>query len=346
MKKQISLLLVAVALNLSNGAQAASLSSTRRALNTLFRQAGQAVSQSKSGLSQDVINAVRNYGTQSRAGLFNNAVRNYVTQSGAGLLNYAKQPMEELAMTTIKRPYTQASPWWPFSLSAILPFLYQKDDEATENADDETFSWLNSEVEKRGLEAIKEGGNPNVRDKNGRTLLMVASLTGDLENLHTLIKAGADLNAKDRSGDTALHKAINTDKLESVRALIKAGADPNIKRNTGSTPLHIATRLENLPILHTLIEAGADVNTKDNNGQTPLMVAVFRGYKDHTNTLIQSGADVNAQDNNGNTVLSLAIKSPFSRNDIINALREAGAKEYPDNAPKSWTEWAYKQLGY
>jgi hypothetical protein len=57
MKKQISLLLVAVALNLSNGAQAASLSSTRRALTPLFRQTGQAVYQGRSGLSQSAINA-------------------------------------------------------------------------------------------------------------------------------------------------------------------------------------------------------------------------------------------------------------------------------------------------
>ncbi len=332
MKKQISLLLVAVALNLSNGAQAASLSSTRRALNTLFRQAGQAVSQSKSGLSQDVINAVRNYGTQSRAGLFNNAVRNYVTQSGAGLLNYAKQPMEELAMTTIKRPYTQASSWWPFSLSAILPFLSQKDEEAAENDRqrliDEMFESTpdsNRDKQNKGIEAIKAGANPNALSGHcGETLLMIAALKGNLEALHALIKAGADLNAKDNHGQTPLMYAINGRHLEALHALIKAGADLNAKDNDGYTPLHIAEMYLDSPIFIALIKAGPDLNAKNKYGQTPLMTAVVRGHSTkHINVLIEAGADLNAKDNDGETPLMKAAMG--GRLDVVKKLIQAGA---------------------
>jgi len=55
-----------------------------------------------------------------------------------------------------------------------------------------------------------------------------------------LIEAGADPNSRDDDGDTALIVAADKDWPEVVRALLAKGADPNAADRDGATPLHNA----------------------------------------------------------------------------------------------------------
>ena len=55
-----------------------------------------------------------------------------------------------------------------------------------------------------------------------------------------LIEAGADPNSRDDDGDTALIVATNKQWTEVVRALLAKGADPNAAGRNGETPLHNA----------------------------------------------------------------------------------------------------------
>ncbi len=101
---------------------------------------------------------------------------------------------------------------------------------------------------------LKKGVDVNVKNDDGSTALMVASLYGNLEMVKYLIENGADINAKDNDGSTALIYASKWANLEEVEYLVKNGADINIKDIEGKTALDWATTEE---IKETLIKAGA-----------------------------------------------------------------------------------------
>lgn len=72
---------------------------------------------------------------------------------------------------------------------------------------------------------LKQGANPNTRDKQGRTPLMYARSSWFAK---ALLEGGADLHAKDKHGDTAIVYAYRSgDKWgsELVEYLLSVGAD-------------------------------------------------------------------------------------------------------------------------
>jgi len=88
---------------------------------------------------------------------------------------------------------------------------------------------------------LERGANPNERNREGITPLMVAAACGALEAVRLLLRASADLDAVDADGDSALYYAASRDQLHIVSFLRQAGATLNPPPNsTGGTPLTIA----------------------------------------------------------------------------------------------------------
>jgi hypothetical protein len=77
-------------------------------------------------------------------------------------------------------------------------------------------------------------------------------------------------------------------------------------------------------VLAMLLSAGANPNTKDENGSTPLIWAASSCPLEAITILINAGANVNAKAKGGATPLMMAAVS--HRDDVINALKAAGAK--------------------
>jgi ankyrin repeat protein len=151
-----------------------------------------------------------------------------------------------------------------------------------------------SEVEADNTERaelfLKAGMNINVRDKDGNTALMLASMTGDPEIFNLLIGKGADINARSASGYTALMYLSSRGDTATAKLLLKKGAD---------------------------------VNSRSNDGDTALMLASLNGNFEAAKLLVESGADVNARNNKGNT----ALKYSFLDSRLEELLRKAGARE-------------------
>jgi ankyrin repeat protein len=116
-------------------------------------------------------------------------------------------------------------------------------------------------VRRGDLEAVNlflaAGMNPDVRDRNGATVLMNALIVNDIGIVETLLNKGADVNAQRENGSTALHFAAVLGNNQSARLLLKKGADVNARNREGETTLMHAKEKNHPDVAQVLREAGA-----------------------------------------------------------------------------------------
>jgi uncharacterized protein len=104
---------------------------------------------------------------------------------------------------------------------------------------------------------LQAGDNPNARDADGRTPLIVAVRYGKVAAVRALLAAGANVDARDVNGITALLEAADKGRPKSARVLINAGADLNIGSRGLGTALEAAQRAGHNDIVAMLRQAGA-----------------------------------------------------------------------------------------
>ena len=197
------------------------------------------------------------------------------------------------------------------------------------------------------------GMDPNMRDGDGRMLLMYA--LQDMKVLQVLLDHGADINAvtharyfdKDfrltpHSGFAVTAVSPNEHKLDGVNKQ-KDGRIPNRSldlpdgtgRGGGESLLwqFLSSGRGQRDMLSFLIERGANVNLADVQGHTPLMCAAqtpehFDGAPTAVEILLRAGADANAKDDAGMTAFLCAAAAQSSirqKERIFRKLLEAGA---------------------
>ncbi len=151
------------------------------------------------------------------------------------------------------------------------------------------------------------GVNVNMKDSDGWTALIIASLFGQLEIVKVLLENGADVNMKGLHGMTALMLATKAGHLEAVKVLLDKEADVSIKANDGQTALSIAKELGNNEVAKLLINSS--VGTKETNEfiNTDSLTTNEGGTK---KTTIQKNADGKGTSN---------LKIEHIINDIENA---------------------------
>jgi hypothetical protein len=84
---------------------------------------------------------------------------------------------------------------------------------------------------------LAEGADPNRKDANGVTPLLIAAERGDAASVAALIKRGAAVNAADIHGQTPLMLSAWSFRPAVVIALLRHGADPCLKSGDGRTAL-------------------------------------------------------------------------------------------------------------
>jgi ankyrin repeat protein len=183
-------------------------------------------------------------------------------------------------------------------------------------------------------------------DENGTTLLMAASISGNLELVKFLVEIGSDVNHIDMDGGCSLLYAAQekswdvfeylfdlTDRelresslsisavsgdLQALKAFIQKQVNVDASRMKGVWCDNGFTALidvvnqgeeELADIVEALLKAGANPNLpEEDTGGTPLMYAAKKRCLPIIRLLLEAGADPNIKDTSGETALMKAEK--------------------------------------
>jgi serine/threonine protein kinase len=144
---------------------------------------------------------------------------------------------------------------------------------------------------------------------------------GDVNMVKKYLDAGMSANIKDNDGRSVLMVASGYGHSEIAKMLIANGASVNDRDYDDWTSLRYAVNNGHTPVVKILIQNGAFINSVDNEGWTALMIASYRGYTDIVKYLIEKGANLNAKDSDGLTAYDWALKD-----EIREILKKHGGK--------------------
>ena len=187
---------------------------------------------------------------------------------------------------------------------------------------------------------ITQGGNLEVRDEQGNTLLLQqAAGNGKPELCKMLLEHSADVNAQNNDGRTALMIAASagTGKTKMGELFLEAGADVSLMDQGGRTALHFAVTNPNDEFLRLLLARGADVNAVTLDGATPFQYALM-GYQTpqkNFEILLEAGAEINPS--SGMPPLLTVLR--YERTHLAKFLLEKGAdpnETRNSDAPPIW----------
>ena len=160
------------------------------------------------------------------------------------------------------------------------------------------------------LAALAAGADPNARDDNSNTPLMLCasqSLFGkERKIVEAFVKAKVKVDAVDKDGTTALMSAAAGGRDGMIRLLVENNAKVDLKDNDGWTALMYASSAGHWSAVKELIEAKADINLAEKKGWTPLGMALYQGRGSAAEHLIKAGAKIPEKGPNGMTAILLA----------------------------------------
>lgn len=136
-------------------------------------------------------------------------------------------------------------------------------------------------------ELLDKGANPNVRNRNGNSLLFLAIGNNSKEVVDALLKHRALASAGGRRGDMLLEAAIEMANIDIVKLLLDAGVPINEYGRRDGQPLTLAYRYGLRDIFDLLVEKGASATTD------LLLAAIARDDEKTVDVSITRGADVN-----------------------------------------------------
>ncbi|CAB0029347.1 unnamed protein product [Trichogramma brassicae] len=169
---------------------------------------------------------------------------------------------------------------------------------------------------------LTKGADPYLANKEGRSSLHIICLSGDSDDLATMLFEHShekyhpmQLDSRDKLGNTPLHFAVMNNRRRMIEFLLRSGADPNSANEEESTALHIISkRDEDDDSMHRFFEINDDiqatiqVNAPDKFGNTPLHLAISRGHRALTELLLRRESDPNLPNEEGSTALHMICK--------------------------------------
>ncbi|XP_014234668.1 ankyrin repeat, PH and SEC7 domain containing protein secG-like [Trichogramma pretiosum] len=177
---------------------------------------------------------------------------------------------------------------------------------------------------------LRQGADPNLRDKYGQTPLHVLSWCLDdddefAKKFFEIVDGTVDVetgrrqwvwvDVAENNGGTALHCAAFCGHWKMAELLLSRGADPNVANDAGFTPLNWICRHHDYAAAKRFFEIADEtrqgpvrVDVADNWGWTPLHYAMLREDLDKAELLLSRGADANSLNRLRETPLHVLCK--------------------------------------
>jgi ankyrin repeat protein len=151
-------------------------------------------------------------------------------------------------------------------------------------------------------ELLASGMKPETWDRYGRTALHAAVMLGQVELARFLLSKGADINVRDREGRTPLMVSASVGgfdlfqgfattapwELSWTERLCGAESPESLKGNLRMLEDWYSMVVAQRPMLRLLLDSGADINVKDNEGRDAFDHAALGGPTDFDRLIIGS----------------------------------------------------------
>ena len=137
--------------------------------------------------------------------------------------------------------------------------------------------------------------------------LLDAAARGDVAAVGRSLEAGVKVDVRDRGGRTPLLLATHGNHVEAARLLIAAGADVNARDSIQDSPYLYAGARGRTEILKMTLAAGADLKSLNRYGGTALIPACHYGHVDAVKVLLATTIDIDHVNNLGWTALLEAV---------------------------------------
>lgn len=155
--------------------------------------------------------------------------------------------------------------------------------------------------------------NPNavsLTDAQGRTALDWATSRAQLDDMRLLIACGSNPNTMDITGRTTVLHAVDSHNIQALRIVLEAGAEPDPQMPKGlfrSSPVTAASFGGLAEMIKLLAQFGAKIDAANPEGRTALQAVAVTQNVECAAILLQYGADMDHVSRNGCTPLMTAI---------------------------------------
>ncbi|RZL64527.1 MAG: hypothetical protein EOP81_08205 [Variovorax sp.] len=181
---------------------------------------------------------------------------------------------------------------------------------------------------------IARGFDPNTRDANGQTGLLLALREPSPRVIDALLASPkTNVEARNAKDESPLMLAALKGQDDLVAKLLKRDADVN---KPGWTPLHYAATGGQLNAIKVLLENHAFIDAQSPNGTTPLMMAAMYGSADAIKLLLNEGADPTMKNEQGLTAIDFAKRA--NRQEAVDWIGTAAAR-FQRQKPASDGKW-------